>query len=470
MYTAVISDQGKDLGLNGLSEPCTWQFLTAGYIISTSITPQRGGSISPVNGTVLPGDDITINIRVNPYYHLSALILDGEPVTPVSSYLFENVSGNHTIEAVFKSNEKNISEQWPISHYSPKIDPNGNVVWYGCDSSFRDCDIYYYDGKTTKNITEEKEWSGAIKNPQINANGDVVWAGRKGANSNSAIYYYDRLTEFIIPISKAADNNPDGAGDYESPQINADGDVVWSGHSLDMYGSAIYYYDRSSATASIISREQFENYDYSPQINDNGDVVWYGYDYSDDAMYSAIYYYDRSAETATIISEGPNGNPSGDDIDPQINAEGLVVWKGRKNQEDPYDIYYYDRDRETGPVTNLSQNSNGNDLYPQINAEGYAVWSGYNGIKTDLYYYKNENLTSFRTNISENLPGGNNWPAINANGEVVWSNGQGINYYDGSAMNIICDIGGRDCRLNDQGMVVWRKQNDESDVIYLSFP
>jgi hypothetical protein len=32
IYTTVISDQGKDLGLNALSEPCTWQILTVYHL------------------------------------------------------------------------------------------------------------------------------------------------------------------------------------------------------------------------------------------------------------------------------------------------------------------------------------------------------------------------------------------------------------------------------------------------------
>jgi hypothetical protein len=79
----------------------------------------------------MPGDDMTINIKVNPYYHLSELIVGGVPVTPVSSYLFENVTGNHRIEAIIKSNAVNISENWPNDHCRPKLNINGEVMWSG---------------------------------------------------------------------------------------------------------------------------------------------------------------------------------------------------------------------------------------------------------------------------------------------------------------------------------------------------
>jgi hypothetical protein len=47
LCTAVISTQARDLAQNPLSEPYRWQFLTIGYTIITSITPQSGGSIGP---------------------------------------------------------------------------------------------------------------------------------------------------------------------------------------------------------------------------------------------------------------------------------------------------------------------------------------------------------------------------------------------------------------------------------------
>lgn len=331
LYTAVISTQAQDLAQNSLSETYTWQFLTIGYTISTSVTPENGygGLISPANATVMYGDDISINIKVNPYYHLSELIVDGIPVVPVSSYLFENVTGNHKIEAIIESNAVNISKKWSIYHYDPKSNTNGDVVWYGCYDLGGDCDIFYYDGSTTKNITEEKELDGAHSYPQINDNGDVVWSGREDENSDYAIYYYNRSTTSIITISESQGGNPEGN-------------------------------------------------DYSPQINANGDVVWYGFEGT--SSDKAIYYYNRSTAATTIISEGPDGNPNGDDLYPRINADGDVVWQGQKNRtglssDTDYDIYYYDREKEADPVTIISKNPDGDDEMPQINDNGNVVWA-----------------------------------------------------------------------------------------------
>jgi hypothetical protein len=61
------------------------------------------------NGTVTPagvtgvnyGADLTYAITPDTGYHIASLVIDGDPITPVPSYQFGFITGNHTISATF---------------------------------------------------------------------------------------------------------------------------------------------------------------------------------------------------------------------------------------------------------------------------------------------------------------------------------------------------------------------------------
>jgi hypothetical protein len=63
-----------------------------------SITPS--GAVSVANGT-----DQSFIMTADPGYHLGGLVVDGDPVNPVSPYPFTNVTTNHTITASFAQND-----------------------------------------------------------------------------------------------------------------------------------------------------------------------------------------------------------------------------------------------------------------------------------------------------------------------------------------------------------------------------
>ena len=82
--------------------------LTANPVTATytqyTITATAGdnGSISPAGASVYRGDDQTFTITPNEDYEVADVLVDGSSVGAVSTYTFENVTGNHTISATFK--------------------------------------------------------------------------------------------------------------------------------------------------------------------------------------------------------------------------------------------------------------------------------------------------------------------------------------------------------------------------------
>ena len=100
----------------------TFEDVAADHTISVTFEKNSGGSVTPTptrytitaeageGGSISPsgkvrvdrGDDQTFRITPDDGYEIADVLVDGESVGAVSSYTFENVRANHTIEVVFE--------------------------------------------------------------------------------------------------------------------------------------------------------------------------------------------------------------------------------------------------------------------------------------------------------------------------------------------------------------------------------
>lgn len=380
------------------------------HTISTSVIPEdgSGGSISPANAVVLHGDEQAFEIQSKGGYNTVTVKVDGELITPSSSYKFENVTESHTIEATFKYISV-ISEK-PVSHDSyPQININGHVVWNSDNGS--KSDIYYRHSGSEENISEEIP--GGHFNPQINANEHIVWECKNSSRTDIYYYYYDYTQDKPIVKNITQDYNlPSG----HLPRINDSGHVVWLSKGNGSSEFDVYYYSGSTpfllpkSSDSVLSSNLTENnvqlINIQPalQINTKGDVVWINID----GITHEIIYYDG---TKSINLSQRAGN-SGSGLDPQINAEGDVVWSTYVDLDS--EIYYYRR--STDETSNLSNNIEGDDKRPQINKNGYVVWECDYGSESDIYFYDGKTID----NLTEHWKGNCKMAQINALGNIVW--------------------------------------------------
>ncbi|MGI5970149.1 MAG: S-layer homology domain-containing protein [Oscillospiraceae bacterium] len=65
-----------------------------------------GGTITPSSAVVTRGGSATFTIKANEGYRISDVLVDGASVGAVASYTFSNVTGAHTIEARFSTEEE----------------------------------------------------------------------------------------------------------------------------------------------------------------------------------------------------------------------------------------------------------------------------------------------------------------------------------------------------------------------------
>lgn len=93
-----------------------------------TIIVEGSGSVGQIPGTMVVnhGDDIIFNFEAGDGYTLQSIYVDGNPLSLIGTYSFENVTENHTIKVVF---QKDVIEVWV------EIIGEGEVEVYDNDTS-----------------------------------------------------------------------------------------------------------------------------------------------------------------------------------------------------------------------------------------------------------------------------------------------------------------------------------------------
>ena len=91
-----------------------------------------GGSITPSGDVVVNyGANQAFTITPNPHYHIEDVLVDGSSVGAVTSYTFNNVTTDHTIEATFEINTYTIKA---TAGSGGSISPSGTITVNNGDS------------------------------------------------------------------------------------------------------------------------------------------------------------------------------------------------------------------------------------------------------------------------------------------------------------------------------------------------
>ncbi len=113
-----------------------------------AVTTGRGGSIRPGGEIVTQGESRTFTVSPSPDYGVADVLVDGTSVGAVTTYVFPDISADHTLEAVFvllqDSDGNGLPDPWEEAFFgrigvSPEEDPDGDGMsnWeeylYGTD-------------------------------------------------------------------------------------------------------------------------------------------------------------------------------------------------------------------------------------------------------------------------------------------------------------------------------------------------
>ncbi len=143
----------------------------------------------------------------------------------------------------------------------PVINDSGQIVWAGTVEGQTTTEIFLYDvasGAITQITTNAVD----DNNPYINNSGQIVWTGGVEGQAAPEIFLYDLNT--ITTTQITADSLIQGA-----PAINDAGQIVYQ--QMETGGAYEIYLYRDGA-ALRITENAYQ--DMLPQINNNGEIVW----------------------------------------------------------------------------------------------------------------------------------------------------------------------------------------------------
>ena len=261
------------------------------------------------------------------------------------------------------------------------------------------------------------------KFPQIAANGDIVWEG--GLRDGEVDYWNVYLLEAGETVPQAiSDTQPYAVKPYKwmIPKINAGGDVVWKGLNNDPDDNDWEIFRRTGLDQIPVNISNNANADdIDPQINNNGDVVWE----SRDGTNYDIWFYEESSGTSTLLADGNDGY----NINPQINDFGDIVWEGFRGTHPDLDweIFFWPAGelRPTRLTGGGSGDNGAEDWFPKISINGDIVWQSHDGDDWEIFMVPAGTTTpvAITDNTTDDI-----LPTMNGNGDIVWPSCDGECY------------------------------------------
>jgi len=138
-----------------------------------------------------------------------------------------------------------------------------------------------------------------------------------------------------------------------------------------------------------------------------------------------------------------------DDVTPQINSKGEVVWSGNDGNDE--EIMFYNGSNIMQLTDNLFD-----DYSPKLNSSADVTWWGFDGNDYEIFLHNGITTTQLTNNNYQDYN-----PNLNNNGDVAWYALQNNNWeaylYDGSTTKHLSESTDGDLApvINDKGNVAW---------------
>ena len=102
---------------------------------TVAVNAGEGGTITPADGAVLCGENITFTISANEGYEVEDVVVDGQSRGVITSYTFENVTDNeHSIAATFT--QIVVPECNAVEGLEVSVEPYGNLIsWNAAENA-----------------------------------------------------------------------------------------------------------------------------------------------------------------------------------------------------------------------------------------------------------------------------------------------------------------------------------------------
>lgn len=242
--------------------------------------------------------------------------------------------------------------------------------------------------------------------------------------------------------------------DNEMPKLNAKGDMVWAAwvNPTDTGWTLFLYNADTKQTSAISGNTVFYN---SHQLNANGDVIWTAYDGHD----QEVFLYSAATQTTRQLTNNDN-----DEANPQLSANGNASWFEVVPIPDPvittYDEVLMNYDATTMSATALVYPGATRQALQTMNADGDVMWTADIAGNQDILLYNAASETI--SNISNGISYISSNPVMVDGGDIVWEAYDSTTYTesllrykaaDGSTTTIATDIQG--FWVSSEGDIAW---------------
>ena len=210
---------------------------TAKKQFTITVTQGEHGTIAPATQTVEYGDNVTFTITPNDFYIVSDVLVDGTSRGALSTYTFYNVTGNHSITAVFEG-----ACYMPTNLAAMDITTNSaNLTWVGTAPSYE----VRYKAADETNYTTQTVSTTSLQLTNLTPGTLYAWGVR-------AICGTDMTSDWAINAFTTRNEIPDGIADADMSSIkvysfqnnvyivNEDGIAISNVDIYDIYGKQVY--------------------------------------------------------------------------------------------------------------------------------------------------------------------------------------------------------------------------------------
>jgi hypothetical protein len=191
LSTYTFSDVTSDHTIEATFEPITF--------VITALAGS-GGSITP-SGEVLVnyGESKAFLISPNSGYKIKDVFVDGKSVGPVSKYTFENITSNHTIEAVF---EKEVTQTVVVLQIgSSSFTVNGKTEYLDSPPIIKNSRTLIPIRPIIEALGGSIAWDPVEKKVTINLHTNTIelWIGKPTARVNGVFKPIDSTNPKVVP-------------------------------------------------------------------------------------------------------------------------------------------------------------------------------------------------------------------------------------------------------------------------------
>jgi hypothetical protein len=124
-----------------------------------TVTSGSEGTVTPGSTVVNYGGSETFSITPDPGYHVVNVYVDGDAKGAVNSFTFDNVTANHTIEAIFAINSYTVTASVGGNPLGGSVTPLERTVNHGSSTTFTVTTNVAYTASVSEGTLEGTTWT-----------------------------------------------------------------------------------------------------------------------------------------------------------------------------------------------------------------------------------------------------------------------------------------------------------------------